>query len=193
MDSNNGNKVLLIIDPQWDFISGTLVVPGADAAMDKLARYVREHANEYDFIFITADWHPITHCSFKPNGGQWPVHCVQYTVGSSIYQPIIDALDATKADYDVLTKGDDEDHEEYSIFNNVINGAFLKEFEKVNKIDHIDICGLAGDVCVLNTVKDALQAFPNTAFNVLVEYTPSLDGGKALQNFVDSTERVSVA
>lgn len=186
-------KVLFIIDPQVDFISGSLVVPGAVVAMDKLAEYLEQHGNEYDFVFITADWHPLTHCSFKPNGGQWPVHCVQHTVGAAIHQAIINALDKIKADYDVLTKGDDENREEYSIFNNVINGTFLKDFANLEEIDSIDICGLAGDICVLNSLKDALKAFPNTKFNVLEAFSPSIDGGKTLSEFVEKTERVNFA
>lgn len=34
------NKILLIIDPQIDFINGTLPVPGAEGAMNSLADYV---------------------------------------------------------------------------------------------------------------------------------------------------------
>ena len=186
-------KLLLIVDPQIDFISGSLVVPGAVKAMDGLSKYVEENSKNYDLIFITADWHPITHCSFKENGGEWPMHCVQHTIGAAIYQGIIDALNKTKSDYMVLTKGDNENREEYSIFNNVARGDVLKSFAKDSNIAEIDICGLAGDICVLNTLKDALQVFHGAKFNVLEKFTPSIDGGKALQDFVDSSERVNLS
>lgn len=35
-------KLLLIVDPQIDFITGTLPVAGAAEAMDALAKYVKE-------------------------------------------------------------------------------------------------------------------------------------------------------
>ena len=38
------NKMLLIVDPQVDFISGTLPVVGGAEAMDGLAEYVKAHA-----------------------------------------------------------------------------------------------------------------------------------------------------
>ena len=182
-------KVLIVVDAQYDFINGNLPVPGANEAMTNLAEWLKEHANEYSFIFLTADWHPLTHCSFNKNGGQWPVHCVQHTHGAAIYQPIIDSLDDAKVDYEVLVKGDDEAHEEYSIFNNVISGSFLQNIGKDVNISQVDICGLAGNICVLNTLRDALRNFPNSNFVVLNEFSPSLDGGKALKEFVETTER----
>ena len=39
-------KLLLIVDPQIDFITGTLPVAGAAEAMDALAKYVKEKGNE---------------------------------------------------------------------------------------------------------------------------------------------------
>ena len=46
-------KVLLIVDPQNDFITGSLAVPGATAAMDYLTEWVRVHRAEYDAIVVT--------------------------------------------------------------------------------------------------------------------------------------------
>ena len=40
-------KILLIVDPQVDFVNGSLPVTGAAEAMDALAAYVKEHGNEY--------------------------------------------------------------------------------------------------------------------------------------------------
>ena len=48
-------------------------------------------------------------------------------------------------------------------------------------IKQIDICGIAGDVCVLNTLKDGIVLYGKEMFNVLEEFSPSLDGGKALK------------
>ena len=78
------NNVLMIIDPQYDFISGSLECSDAIEKMTKLAYYIRENGEKYDSIVITLDWHPIDHCSFIENGGEWPMHCVAYTKGASI-------------------------------------------------------------------------------------------------------------
>ena len=63
-------NVLLIVDPQNDFITGSLPVPGAAAAMDYITAWTREHHAEYDAIIITMDQHPADHCSFEVQGGQ---------------------------------------------------------------------------------------------------------------------------
>ena len=76
-------KVLLIIDPQNDFITGSLAVPGAIEAMDYLTRWVQEHHDEYDAFVVTLDQHPADHYSFDVQGGPWPVHCVRYTIGAT--------------------------------------------------------------------------------------------------------------
>jgi len=89
-------KVLLIIDPQNDFITGSLAVPGAIEAMDYLTRWVQEHHDEYDAFVVTLDQHPADHCSFDVQGGPWPVHCVRYTIGAALYPPLAEVLMATK-------------------------------------------------------------------------------------------------
>lgn len=57
--------LLLIIDPQVDFISGSLPVPGAEKAMDKLARWIENCPVRIDDILVTLDSHPSKHVSFK--------------------------------------------------------------------------------------------------------------------------------
>lgn len=74
-------KMLLIVDPQIDFITGSLQVPGAAEAMTSLAAYVRNHDEDYAVRIVTSDWHPYRHCSFQHEGGQWPTHCVTLSRG----------------------------------------------------------------------------------------------------------------
>ena len=42
----NEKKMLIVVDPQIDFISGSLPVPGAAQAMDELATYIKTHARD---------------------------------------------------------------------------------------------------------------------------------------------------
>lgn len=50
---------LLIIDPQNDFCSpeGALAVPGADADVDRLARWLTDHTSTIDAVTVTLDTH----------------------------------------------------------------------------------------------------------------------------------------
>ena len=179
-------KLLLIVDPQIDFITGTLPVAGAAKAMDALATYVKEQGNEYTVKIVTADWHPYHHSSFADEGGVWPRHCVQHSVGAAIWESLLVALNESKGGFTLLYKGDSIDKDEYSIMQNKASASILARLVKALKVDQIDICGLAGDICVLNTAKDITSTFENIKLNVLESYSPSLDGGAALNDFVGS-------
>ena len=153
-------NVLLIVDAQYDFIDGTLPVPKAKHAMDLLAKeLLLDHGEAYDKVVLTADWHPMDHCSFKEQGGQWPPHCIAHSAGAAIYQPIMEALYLTKTPYDLIPKGSNPQVEEYSAFKaKQIGGNCVRIIEDewmpitVNKI-HIDVVGLAYDFCVSESAR----------------------------------------
>lgn len=176
-------RMLLLVDPQCDFINGALPVPGAREAMDALAAYLRAHDGIYAAKVVTCDNHSPGHCSFASRGGAWPPHCVQHSVGAAIWPPLLDALNATAGQALVLTKGSDENVEEYSIFKNAAAAMAIKNLARELGIERIDICGLAGDVCVLETLKDGVAALGAEKFHVLAQFSPSLDGGGALADY----------
>lgn len=194
--SENKKKLLLIVDAQYDFISGSLPVKNAILCMGRLGDYIEEtcESNPYNTIVATADWHPISHCSFKENGGEWPMHCVAYSNGAAISHFVLKGVMKCKcSDFHVLTKGTAEDHEEYSVFRNAASCVKLHKIVESQEIEEIDICGIAGDYCVLESLKDALREFPSMQFKVLEKFTASIDGGKTLAEFVNSTSRVEFA
>jgi len=177
-------KLLLIVDPQYDFINGSLPVPGAQACMDELAEFIRKKDGEYVCKAVTMDWHPWNHCSYVDRGGEWPRHCVQHTHGAAVYDPVFQAVNQTQGDVLMLTKGTDSEREEYSIVKNQVSADKLLGYILYHGIEKIDVCGIAGDVCVLNTLKDLVVAHLKDRLEVLQEYAPSLDGGKALSEFI---------
>lgn len=170
-----GKKALIVVDGQNDFIEGgSLPVNGAKDAMNRLAEYIKNNYKEYSLIVFTVDWHTETHCSFKANGGQWPTHCVQFSHGAAIYQPLLDVLDENKIDYEVLTKGINEDHEEYSIFKNPMSKIVLGRHYENDKYETVDFTGLALDVCVLNSIKDSKKVFVNSHLRLLKDFTAAI-------------------
>ncbi len=174
------NRLLLIIDPQVDFISGTLPVPCAETAMNDLALYIADNGGRYVHKVVTADRHPFNHCSFVENGGEWPRHCVHDTIGAAVWPPLFPALYETPGQVTFLYKGEKPDEEEYSILKNPAARQQLLSIIRDNNIGSIDLCGLAGDVCVLATLNDATQLLPKEMLNVLPRFSPSIDGGGKL-------------
>lgn len=179
--------ILLIVDPQNDFITGTLAVPGAKEKMMKLADYIK--TNVYDYICVTLDSHLNDHTSFKENGGIWPSHCIAYTNGWDIPEYLEVALGGMLTTY--YHKGTDPTKEEYSIFDNEYDGNIL-----VNQLTdlfregniYIDVCGIAGDFCVLETIKGLRKIIGDQYITVLVNYTASIDGGIKLCDYLESNK-----
>ena len=138
-------EALLIVDVQNDFVpGGALAVPDGDAVIEPLNRLARTH----DTVFATRDWHPPDHHSFEPEGGPWPVHCVQGTEGAELHP----ALDRDNIDV-VIDKGQNPDEDGYSGFEDTDLAKILRE----HGIDAVTVVGLAADVCVKNTALDAAR------------------------------------
>lgn len=178
--------MLLVVDAQHDFIDGSLPVPGAATAMDGLARYIRDTDGQYTLKVFTADSHPASHCSFAGNGGEWPVHCVAGSHGAEIWPALKEAAESTAGKTVVLTKGTDVAREEYSIFANMKSAAVIEQLIDNYEIKRIDLCGLAGDVCVLQTLRDGVALYGRRMWRVLQPFSPSLDGGKLLKETIQT-------
>ena len=184
-------NILLIVDPQNDFITGTLAVEGAKEKMMKLADYITSDMHpQYDYICVTLDTHPEDHCSFKENGGIWPKHCVLETNGWDMPEYLNKALENANF-VSCYHKGTEVDKEEYSIFDNDRDGVTLynqiKELARQEDI-YIDVCGIAGDYCVLETIKGLRQFMGDSYITILWDYIASIDGGVKLFDYAKLNE-----
>ena len=184
-------RILLIVDPQNDFITGTLAVEGAKEKMMKLADYIISNAHpQYDYICVTLDSHPENHTSFKENGGIWPKHCVIDTNGWNIPEYLEDAMQfvgaGKKIYFGYYHKGTESDQEEYSIFDSEDGNTLSEQIADLIKGHdvYIDICGIAGDYCVLETLKGLRKIIGDRYIRVLTQYTASIDGGEKLMNYI---------
>lgn len=173
-------KMLLVVDPQVDFIDGTLAVDGARAAIDSLVGRLNGSPGAYSAVIVTVDWHPWRHCSFIGCGGTWPRHCVAYSPGAAVDAALLRALNDTQPAPVILTKGTDENREEYSIFGNSRGARTIAGIVRALALSDVDVCGIAGDICVRATVLDALDALPGVRINLLTDAIASLDGGAAV-------------
>ena len=188
--------ILLIVDPQNDFITGSLAVEGAKEKMMKLADYINSDHPSYDYICITLDSHPENHMSFKDNGGIWPAHCVIYSNGWNIPEYLDNALksfNTTGVKTNYYHKGTEHNQEEYSIFDNSEDGHTLytqiKELIRQEDV-YVDVCGIAGDYCVLETIKGLRKFIGDNYIKVLMDYTASIDGGEKLTNYLNDNNMI---
>lgn len=187
-----GKKILVVVDVQYDFCNpnGALYVNGADKLYDKIEGIIPD----FDHVIFTADWHPIDHCSFVGNGGQWPMHCVAGSIGAGT--PV--EFFAKANSFTVSTKGEDSGVEEYGAFSSRhsfaieldynfehIDGELDEAIENILNSDYeIVICGVAGDYCVLETLKNIVSHIGTDKINVYLDGVASIDGGEKLNNFI---------
>ena len=147
MTSLNTDDALLVADIQNDFLpGGALGINGGHDVVPILMSYIRRFRARGLPIFLTRDWHPPRHCSFREQGGPWPVHCV---AGSPGALPPEDFQIPPAAV--IIYKAIDADQEAYSAFHDTPLHRHLQALG----VRRLFIGGLATDYCVLNTVKDA--------------------------------------
>ncbi|HSB67855.1 MAG TPA: nicotinamidase [Candidatus Methylomirabilis sp.] len=139
-----GADALIVVDVQQDFCpGGALPVPDGDRVIPAINRGL---ALGPWFTVATRDWHPADHCSFKTQGGIWPVHCVAGTPGAEFHP----ALEAKKIQH-LVSKATARDAEAYSGFQ----GTDLALFLKGRGVRRVFVAGLATDYCVKATALDA--------------------------------------
>jgi nicotinamidase/pyrazinamidase len=141
---------LLIVDVQNDFCpGGALPIAEGDAVVPVLNAWSAAADARGLPIYASRDWHPSTHPSFAPQGGPWPVHCVQDTSGAAFHPRL--ELPGTVV---VVSKGTRFDKDQYSAFEDT---GLAQELRR-RGIRRVWIGGLAEDVCVKATAVDAAKA-----------------------------------
>jgi len=173
------NRLLIIVDPQVDFTTGSLATAKGPAAMDYLANALKEGAwKDYGWIVVTQDFHPTNHCSFVEQGGVFPPHCVQGTEGMEVYpalQEVLNAITPNISNIHYMQKGDLADKEEFSIFQNEHSGAKLRKTIEDMGYEGIDICGIATDYCVYETTKDLMAFYPAKQIRIVTNCLAAVD------------------
>ncbi|MEO6966382.1 MAG: isochorismatase family protein [Acidobacteriaceae bacterium] len=157
---NCSNHVLLIVDMQNDFVdpNGALYVPHAEQLIPVINRLITQSRQNVQFVF-TKDWHTRSNQSFTRNGGIWPGHCVQGSKGAELHPGLYIPKGAH-----MLLKGTDDEREGLSAFTGHIGTQTLLEFLKENKVETLDVCGVAIEHCVQATVLDARRHAIKTSY-----------------------------
>ena len=144
-------SALLIVDVQNDFCTGgALAVPGSEAVVAAVNRYIAD-AIAHDLpIYASRDWHPRDTSHFRPHG-VWPVHCVQDSQGARFHPDLRLPPGAI-----VISKGADAIRHGYSAFDGrTADGTPFLEDLRRRSVTHLYVGGLATDYCVKHSAIDA--------------------------------------
>lgn len=160
-------KALIIVDVQNDFCpGGSLAVNNGDKIIKKINKL--SNSGEFDVVVATQDWHPNGHVSFassyklpdfavKDGEILWPDHCIAGTKGAE-FRPSLDQRPISA----IFRKGMKHSVDSYSAFldNDKDTETGLANFLDFNDDeDEVYIVGIATDVCVYNTARDAMAQY----------------------------------
>lgn len=192
-------KILIIVDVQNDFCpGGSLAVDKGSKIIPVINKLTRE--GDFDLIVATQDWHPLSHVSFASshvvepfvtfNGDTvWPDHCVANTEGAMFH---VD-LEQDKIDM-IVRKGMDKDVDAYSpIFDANRNFATPLVQYLDNVTDHkteFYVCGIATDVCVLNTVLDLNNRYKEHKKSIDIKLIENACAGVTLEGTKDAIKKM---
>lgn len=184
-------KTLIIVDAQRDFATtnGSLYVPNSDIAIGNIVNFIKLNKEQIDCVVFTVDNHPSTHCSFKENGGTWPMHCVRDTSGAEIVPELINVCKDYKLKVKKVKKGEKELSEEYTAFSRsrrIGNVTILRSETSavIVNADKFVVCGFAGDFCVRDSLKDLIETVGAENIEVFSDGIASIDGGTSISEFI---------
>ena len=154
-------KILIIIDEQNDFVTGSLGSEEAVVAVQKTVELLKKE-DYYNTIICTQDSHDEDYLE-TCEGKNLPIkHCIKGTSGWELVPELQTILDRKKEE------GTRVLYIEKSSFGTTKWGSNTELSWETAKADSIDICGLCTDICVISNAL-ILRADLNKDISILHE------------------------
>ncbi|HIV99347.1 MAG TPA: cysteine hydrolase [Candidatus Ornithospirochaeta avicola] len=152
-------SVLIVVDWQNDFITGSLGFKGAETLDAVIAAKIRKYRKDGADIIFTFDTHQDDYLSTR-EGKDLPLpHCIKGTVGHELYGRVRDE----KEDEDIVL--------EKPTFGSLELASVLQKM----KYEKIELCGLVSNICVLSNAVIAKAALPEAEIIIDKKATSSAD------------------
>lgn len=149
-------KLLIVVDMQHDFISGSLGSVQAQAIVPKVQNKIQKYAEDGHLICFTRDTHDEDYLQTQ-EGKYLPVeHCIVNTEGHSIPKQLL----PTTCAYDVIDKPN---------FGSLYLADRLHEKVTAADVEEIELIGLCTDICVVSNALILKAKFPEIKITVDAE------------------------
>ncbi len=157
MPDYDDNTALIVVDVQNDFADpeGNLYVEGGEKVPAVANREAQRARAAGATVAYTQDWHPPETPHFEKDGGQWPVHCVRDTWGAEFHPDL-------EVDGEIVKKGTggEDGYSGFTIRDPETGDESptgLEDLLRSKGVENVVVVGIAGDVCVKDTVIDAAK------------------------------------
>jgi nicotinamidase/pyrazinamidase len=139
---------LLVVDVQRDFLpGGAMTISGSERILPRLNACMAKFVSRGLPVFASRDWHPHNHRSFASQGGPWPPHCIQGSMGAQW----ADGLWLPE-NLVAVSKGKEAD----ALGSSAFDATDLTQRLRQAGVHRLFMGGLATDTCILHTARDAL-------------------------------------
>ena len=165
-----GNKILVVVDMQNDFLTGALKNDDAIKVIGNVERKIKESCRNGDDIIFTMDLHNEDYMATE-EGKNLPVpHCIDGTDGCKIYSPVIgSAVKNTPGIFD--TEEDKVTIVCKNTFGSVSLGELIRDrvekgLQTNNAVTEIELIGVCTDICVISNALLVKAFVPNLPVSV---------------------------
>ena len=151
-------KILIIVDVQNDFITGSLGNDNCVRAAEQIVKKLNNESDKYDAFYFTKDIH-FTDYLETLEGKKLPIkHCIKGTKGSELIDDIQTAIENLKKKKKFVQVV--EKHTFGSAYlAYILRGIWNQDYE-------IEICGVCTDICVISNALTLRQVMPNMIIKV---------------------------
>lgn len=158
-----GKKILLVVDYQNDFVTGSLGFDGADKLDEGIAAKVRNYAKEGYKIYYTLDTHTEDYLKTR-EGIQLPVeHCIAGTEGWKVYGETAKALEEVKAQaVEKTTFG-------------MYPDSVINRFPISGEVEEVELVGVVTNMCVLSNAVLMQAKYPDAQIVIDASLCDSFD------------------
>ena len=153
-------KMLVVVDYQYDFVSGSLGFAGAELLDKPIAEKIREYMNKGSYIVKTMDTHQKNYLETR-EGKNLPIeHCIYGTEGWEVYGETKKTLEEADKKFGVHSIN------KATFGVGVGSMSYLKDMLAMNcirtkDIETIEFVGLVSNICVISNVCVFQAAFPD--------------------------------
>lgn len=167
-------KMLVIVDYQHDFVSGTLKFEGAEKLDAGIAQKIRDYEKMDGIIVRTMDTHFKNYVETREGKNLPIVHCIFRTEGWEMYGETKKAWDEVSERMATHSLNKRSFGVGPSFMLELIDYLRMSGIE-VSDIETIEFVGLVSNICVISNVVVFQSAFPNATMLVNPALTDSFD------------------
>lgn len=167
-------KLLVVVDMQNDFVTGTLANPAAEAIVPDIAEYMKSAAADGFRMIMTADRHQSSNEADFIEHDNVPTHRIFGTEGCDIVQPLLDIATTQFPDdnWDIVYKNTFAFNPNRAPWEILLEMSWaeidsLSREDVENHLEKIYICGVCTDICVISNALMLRSLFPRVPVYVL--------------------------